>query len=406
MTPPEFEEKLNTKERPIRRPKVLFLASEDRFFWGHPLPVARAALRSGYEVVVATGIYSNGQQILDEGFRLIPLRLKRSSYSPLNELLALRQLRKIYAEERPDIVHHLSLKSVLYGSIAATVAKEIRAVNAVTGLGYLVASSSWKARLMRPLLWSVGRRVLDNPNQRVLVENQEDGQLVISSLKVSRERVIVTRGAGVDVDIFQPAPEPDGVPVVILASRMLWIKGIAEFFEAARLLHARGVMARLVLVGDTDSSNPACIPGQQLLDWQASGEVEWWRNREDMPQVYKAANLVCLPSHGGEGIPKVLMEAAASGRALVSTDVPGCRDIVRNGVNGIVVQPRNPDALAAAIERLLKDSRTRSEMARQSRQLAVNEFAQHEVVRQTLALYDHLLGSAEPRVSVAPVASA
>jgi glycosyltransferase involved in cell wall biosynthesis len=383
------------KSAPVRTClKVLFLAPEDRFFWGHSLPVARAALRAGYEVLVAAGIHSYAQQILAEGFQFIPLRLKRNSYLPWHELSTLRELKRIYSDERPDIVHHLSLKAVLYGSIAASAFKDIRTVNAVTGLGFLVASPSWKARLIRPLVWSACRHYLDNPNQRVLVENQEDGQMIVSSLGVDRERVIVTRGAGVDVEAFRPGPEPTGTPVVLLASRMLWIKGVEEFFEAARLLHARGVNARFALVGDTDSSNPACIPRRQLLDWHASGEVEWWGNRPDMQQVLREASLVCLPSHGGEGIPKVLMEAAACGRPLVATDVPGCRDIVRHGVNGMVVPPRHPQALSSAIEELLKNSSARQQMALRSRELAANEFAQHAVVQQTLALYSELLNSA------------
>jgi glycosyltransferase involved in cell wall biosynthesis len=385
------------------RPKVLFLASEDRFFWGHPLPVARAALRNGYEVVVATVSHSYSQQIHDEGFRQIPLRFKRNSSSPLDELMALRQLRKIYSEEQPDIVHHLSLKSVLYGSIAARVGREIRAINAVTGLGYLAASSSWKARILGPVIWSVCRFFLTSPNQRVLVENFEDGEFVAEKLKVSRERIIVTRGAGVDVNIFQPSPEPTGIPVVLFASRMLWIKGVAEFCEAARLLHARGIKARFVLAGDTDSANPASIPRQKLLDWQASGDVEWWGNRADMPQVYQAVNLVCLPSHGGEGIPKVLMEAAACGRALVTTNVPGCRDVVQDGLNGIVVPRRSPEGLAGAIEQLLADSRMRMQMGKQSRELAVRDFSQEAVVRHVLALYDELLHSGEAQAAVASV---
>ncbi|HMF89066.1 MAG TPA: glycosyltransferase family 4 protein [Candidatus Angelobacter sp.] len=373
------------------RPKALFLASEDRFFWGHPLPVARAALRDGYEVIVATGVHSYAEQIRNEGFRLIPLQFSRRSHSPGREFRAIRELRHIYRSEEPDIVHHLSLKSVLYGSIAAKGNGDPQMVNAVTGLGYLVASSSWKARLLRPLIWKVLQFFLRRPNQRILVENQEDKQLLVTKVKVPPEKVIVTRGAGVDIDAFYPSALLEGLPVVLLASRMLWIKGIMEFVEAARLLRAKGIMARFVLAGDTDPSNPTCVPRQKLLEWQDSGEVEWWGHQEVMVDVYRQASLVCLPSWGGEGIPKVLMEAAASGLALITTDVPGCRDIVQDGINGIVVPPRDRAALAGAIEELLKDPVLRLSMGRRSREIATREFSQTAVVRQILELYKELL---------------
>jgi glycosyltransferase involved in cell wall biosynthesis len=187
---------------------------------------------------------------------------------------------------------------------------------------------------------------------------------------------------------------------------MLWMKGVGDFVEAAKLAGARGIKARFVLAGDTDPSNPLCIPRQQLLGWQASGIIEWWGHRDQMQEVFEQAAVVCLPSHGGEGTPQVLMEAAASGRALVTTDVPGCRDVVQNGVNGFVVQPRNPGALAAAIEKLLSDPGMRIQMASQSRELALREFAEEAVVRQSLALYDDLIGSAGLRVASAPVPDA
>ncbi len=379
-----------------RRPRLLFVFADDRFFWSHRLPVARAALRSGYEVVVATGVYSFAQQIQDEGFRLIPLKLIRKSGSPLNELRAIRQLRRIYGLERPDIVHHVAIKPVLYGSIASIGLNGMCAVNALTGLGYLVASSSRKAALLRSLVWKAFRALLNRSNERVLVENQDDRQLLVTHIGISPEKVVVTRGSGVDIEVFQPAPEPAGIPVVALAARMLWIKGVGEFVAAARLLQVKGLGARFVLAGDADPNNPSSVPRQQLLDWQNSGAVEWWGHQQDMPRLFRQTNLVCLPSHGGEGVPKVLMEAAASGRAIVTTDVPGCREIVRQGVNGLVVAPGDPVSLAAAIELLVNGDTIRQQMAVRSRELAVSEFSEEAVIGQTLALYSELLNRRTP----------
>lgn len=386
------------KRPSARRPKLLFVFSDDRFFWSHRLPVARAALRNGYEVIIATGVYAHAQQIRDEGFRLICLELIRKNRSPWKEWNAIRQLKRIYRTEQPDLVHQVAIKAVLYGSIASFGLPEIPTINALTGLGYLVASPSRKAAFLRFLIWRAFRFLLNRPNKRVLVENQDDRDLLVAKLKISPERVVVTRGSGVDIDLFQPAPEPAGTPVVTLASRMLWIKGVKEFVEAAKLLQTKAVAARFILAGDTDLNNPSCVPRQQLLEWQNSGIVEWWGHQQEMLQVFAQANLVCLPSHGGEGVPKVLMEAAACGRAIVTTDVPGCREIVRQGVNGFVVPPGNALALAEAIEHLLKDSTTRRQMAVRCREIAVDELSEAAVVRQTLALYSELLSPRSPSI--------
>ena len=378
-------------DQPAMSLKLLFLVTEDWYFWSHRLPIARAALRNGYEVVVATRVGACGQKIRDEGFRLIPLQLGRESYAPWNEFHAIRELLSIYRREQPDIVHHVALKPILYGSIAALRRKDIRVINALAGLGYLVASSSVRARLLSRVVWGAFRFLLGRANSRVLLQNEEDRQFAVTKLRVPEGKTTVIRGSGVDMELFQPMPEPAGVPVVLLSSRMLWNKGITEFVEAARRLRHQGLEARFVLAGDTDASSPSGIPRRQLEDWQASGAVEWWGHRNDMIATLKQASLVCLPSHGGEGVPKALIEAAASGRAIVTTDVPGCRDIVRQGINGILVAPKDPVGLAHAIEELLKDPARRQEMGRRGREIAVSEFSEETVVEQTLALYREVL---------------
>jgi glycosyltransferase involved in cell wall biosynthesis len=375
------------------RPKLLLLITEDWFLWSHRLPIARAALRAGYEVIIATRVNGDTRKIRDEGFRLIPLHLARESYAPLNELRAIRELRQIYKTEQPDIVHHVALKPVLYGSMAALMRKDTRVINALTGLGYLATSSSLKVQLLGLPIWSALRFLLNRPNNQVLLQNQDDKQLLVARLKVPPEKITVIRGSGVDTNLFQPAPEPAGIPIVLFASRMLWIKGIAEFVEAAQLLRSKGITARFVLAGDSDPNSPSAIPRQQLLAWQASGAVEWWGHQQEMSEIFKQVNVVCLPSQGREGMPKVLIEAAASGRAIVTTDVPGCRDIVRQGVNGILVPPRDATTLAKALEELLENPSLRQQMARRGREIAANEFSQEVVVRETLALYKELLKS-------------
>lgn len=372
------------------RRKILFLESEDRFFWSHSLPMARAALQLGHEVVVATHVDGYGQQIQDEGFRLIPIHLHRKIASPLAECRVIRQLRQIYRHEKPDLVHHFALKSVLYGSVARLGKRDLPAINALTGLGYLVASSSWKARALRRPVWQALRFFLNRPGQRVVVENEDDYRVVISQLEVVPRNISIIPACGVDIDHYQPSPEPEGASVVLLASRMLRIKGVEEFVEAANVLRSKGIYSRFVLAGCCDPSNPSHIPRERLLQWDHSGVVEWLDHQSDMRGLLRRSSIVCLPSHGGEGMPKVLMEAAASARAIVTTNVPGCREIVRDAVNGLVVSPGDVVGLASALERLIMNRRLRAEMAAMGRRIATEEFSQQAAVHKIMGLYGEL----------------
>jgi glycosyltransferase involved in cell wall biosynthesis len=386
------------------RPKILFVVAEDWYFWSHRRPIAAAALQNGYDVYVATRVGDCGEKIIGAGFRLIPLRLNRSSYSLFHELRTVRQLRSIYRQVKPDIVHHIALKPILYGSMAALGDRRMQVINAFAGLGYLVSSTSFKARALKQVLWKIFRFLLNRPNSFLLLQNREDRDLLVADVGVLPEKTTIIRGSGVDIHEFQATAELPGVPIVLLSSRMLWIKGISDFVDAAKLLRARGVNARFVLAGDTDLGSPGAIPREKLQEWQNAGSVEWWGHQQSMPQMLQQATLVCLPSHGGEGVPKALIEAAASERAIVATDVPGCRDIVRHGINGLLVATKNPAALADAIATLLNDASLRAEMGRRGRKIAVNEFSEEKVIQQTLALYRKLLGGgAAPMNADSPV---
>jgi glycosyltransferase involved in cell wall biosynthesis len=375
------------------RPKILFVVAEDWYFWSHRRPIAAAALQNGYDVFVATRVGNCGEKIVEAGFRLIPLRLNRSSYSLFHELRTVSELRRIYRREKPDVVHHIALKPILYGSMAALGNGRMQVINAFAGLGYLVSSPSFKARMLKRVLWKMFRFLLNRPNSFLLLQNSEDRDLLVAEVGMRPEKTAIIRGSGVDVNEFQTAAEAPGTPIILLSSRMLWIKGISDFVEAAKLLRARGVHARFVLAGDTDSGSPGAIPREKLQEWQKAGPVEWWGHQQSMPRMLQQAAIVCLPSHGGEGVPKALIEAAASERAIVATDVPGCRDIVRHGINGFLVPPKSPAVLADAIAQLLNDAPLRAEMGRRGRGIVVNEFSEEKVVQETLALYRQLLST-------------
>jgi glycosyltransferase involved in cell wall biosynthesis len=231
------------------------------------------------------------------------------------------------------------------------------------------------------------RLVANRPHSRLILQTDHDRR-IIETLGVKPETITVIRGAGVDLREFQPSPEPGGKPVVLLACRLLWDKGVGDFVEAARRLHERGLAARFILVGQPDPDNPRSIAARQIDAWQKEGHIEWWGHRSDMPSVFAASTLVCLPTVYGEGVPKALIEAAACARPLVATDLPGCREIVRHNDNGLIVPAHDPAALADAIESLLADRQRRMQMGQRSRAIAEAEFGIKSVVDQTLSVYE------------------
>jgi glycosyltransferase involved in cell wall biosynthesis len=379
------------------RGKLLYVITEDWYFCSHVIDRARAAQAQGYEVAVVTRVTNHGENIRAAGLRLIPFPWNRGGLNPLRESATVRALTRLYHAEKPDIVHHIALKPILYGSFAAGRAGVPMVVNSANGLGYTFTSGGWRARLLRPVMMLAFRWLMNPRNSRVLFQNPDDLARMVGA-KVVRERdAVLIRGAGVDTERFTPRPEPaDGPPLVILVSRMLWDKGIADFVAAAADLRRRGVRARFALVGDTDRQNPNGIPEETCRRWHEAHDVEWWGRREDIPDIIAAAAIVCLPSYG-EGLPKVLLEAASSGRPIVATEIPGCREIVRHGENGVLVPARDPRALADAIEKLLANPSLRRQMGERGRQMVLECFSNEHIIAQTLAVYESLLDARSKR---------
>lgn len=371
--------------------KLLFLQTEDWTFWSHRMPLARAAKAAGYEVVIAVRAEAHCERIRAEGFRVIGLDWRRNSVNPVRELFMLLSIIRLYAREKPDIVHQVTAKPIFYGTIAARLTGVRAIVNTLTGLGSMFSSNTWKARLVRPGMRAGFKAALSARNSRTIFQNRDDLALFVSGGLVDAEKTVLIRGSGVDIGKFDQKPEPDGVPLVILPARMIWEKGVREFVEAARLSTAGGVRARFALLGDRDAENPAAIPSAQLARWKKEGPVEWWGNRTDMPDVISRAHIVCLPSYYGEGLPKALLEGAACGRALVAADVPGSREIVRHEDTGLLVPPRNAAALAAALRRLIEDKPLRERLGSRARQMVSREFSEEKVVGLTLDVYRELL---------------
>lgn len=386
------------------KPKILFLVTEDWYFCLHWIALARAARDSGMEVLAATRVHNHGESIENEGITLFPIRLRRRSLSPLQEFQTLLELIRLYRRERPDVVHHIALKPIVYGSIAARLARVPATVNAFAGLGSTFIAHDWLTRILRTFLEQVLRWVLAMPASCVIVQNEDDRLSLVQAHIAPASRIVVIRGVGVETARFSPQPEPEGLPVVMLPSRMLWDKGIGEFVEAIRLLKSRGLNLRGVLAGMVDTENPAHIPEAQLLAWQSQGLVEWWGHQDSMPQVIASAHVIVLPSYR-EGLPQVLVEAASCARPIIATDVPGCREVVRDGINGLLVPAQDAHALAHAIARLVRDSNLRTQMGQCGREIAEREFSVGKVVAANLAVYRELLEQAGYSPPVLDVAS-
>jgi glycosyltransferase involved in cell wall biosynthesis len=370
------------------RPKLLYVVTEDWSFTLHRLPMARAARDAGYEVHVATRVVDRRPQIESEGFILHAITLKRGSLNPLAMLRTVRDLRRIYRSIRPDIVHHVALAPAVLGSLAS-LGLSLQKVDALTGLGFIFTSATPRARLLRPFVQRLLTFLLSRPGTTVLVQNPDDRDAA-KQLGVRGEHIALIPGSGVDIDLLLPLPEPELPFTVGFVGRLLYDKGVQILVEAHRLLTERGQPFRLLLAGTPDASNPASIPQSILDQWRQTEGIVLLGQVADISTVWAKAHIAALPSRR-EGLPKTLLEAAACGRAMVATDVPGCREIVRDGLTGVLVPAESPEALARAIERLMDDPQLRQRYGLAARQAAVEEFSSERVGRDIVALYERVL---------------
>ncbi len=370
--------------------KLLFVVNVDWFFLSHRLPIALKAQQAGFEVHIATGITEKLNVLESYGLKVHPLVLVRGGLGMLNAVITIFELLRIFKAVQPDVVHLVTIKPVLLGGLVARRLRVPALVSAVSGLGYVFTA---KGRLARLRQWMVGLMyswALGHHNQSVIFQNPDDLDTLVAASGLSTTKAQMIRGSGVDLNIYQVTPEASGVPVVLFPARFLVDKGILEFVQAATLLRSKGISARFVLVGMVDLANPTSIAQNQLDHWLADGVVENWGYRTDMPDVIASATLVVMPSYR-EGLPKVLLEAAASGRAVVTTDVPGCRDAIEPGRTGLLVPVRNAEILAVAIEQLLLNQEQRKAMGLAGRELAEREFDVNAVVDKHLAIYRRLM---------------
>ena len=371
--------------------KLIIVVNELWFFLSHRLPIALAARDAGYEVHVASrsGTSSEIKQLNQESLQFHPISFRRSSTGLWQELKTLNELHRLYKEIQPDIVHHVTIKPVLYGTLVARWVGGIQILNAISGLGYLFIAQGWKSSIRKKILLWGYRAILNSKKVWILFQNPDDQALFAQHKIIHPQHASIIKGSGVDLQQFTFSAIPKGKIKIILVARMLWDKGVGEFVKAATVLKQQGVDADFLLVGSVDLGNPKSISIEQLEQWSKSGVVKWLGERADIPQLVAKSHIAVLPSYR-EGLPKSLIEAAAVGRPIVTTNVPGCREVVKEGENGFLVPARDAKKLAAAIKKLTNNPKLLITMGKKSRLMAEQEFSIQKVISKTLALYSKI----------------
>jgi glycosyltransferase involved in cell wall biosynthesis len=369
-------------------PRLLYVVTEDWFFLSHRLPMARAAQAAGFEVHVATNVADGAAAIAREGFVLHPVHFRRGRVSPFGMLATIAALRRVHREIAPDLVHHVALQPTILGSLAA-LGLPVARLNAITGLGYAFTSDSARARVVRAVIGTLLRRLLNRDRSIALVQNPDDREL-LAGLGIASERIVLVPGSGVDVARLTPVPEPAGPVTTAFVGRLLDDKGIRTLVAAHRMLRQKDLAVELLIAGTPDPANPASVSQAEAAAWGHEPGITWLGHVDDIATVWARAHIAVLPSRR-EGLPKSLLEAAACGRPMIATDVPGCREVAIANQTGLLVAPDDADALAAAIDTLARAPELRARFGRAARRLAEERFAADAIGRAVLQLYMGLL---------------
>jgi len=373
--------------------KIVLFANTDWYLYNFRRSLALAVQAAGHEVLLVSPPGEYGARFRELGLRWEPLpAMDRRSLNPLREMRALAELIALFRREQPALVHDFTIKCAVYGSLAAMLAGVPARINAVAGLGYVFASNDRRAHLLRPLVRTLMRFALRGWRSRLILQNHDDARMFLDHRLIEDARVRVIPGSGVDCNRFVPRARPcNDPPRVLLAARLLWEKGVKEYVQASRTLRAQGRRVRFLLAGASDPGNPAAVPEATVRGWVDDGLVEWIGHVDDMPALFASTDIVVLPSYYREGLPKSLIEAAACATPLITTDMPGCRDVVTDGVDGLIVPPRDAEALCAAIVRLLDAPERARKLGLAARAKALAKFDERIVIRRTLEAYDEVL---------------
>jgi len=359
---------------------IMIAATEDGAFCQHRLPMARALLRAGYRVVVVANVDKHRQRIEDEGFELIHWPLNRGSRNPFVEFRTLAALFFIYRRLSPDLLFSVGVKPNVYGSICRWLLHGTRHISLFAGLGTVFVAQTPDLKALRWFLIRVMRRFLTNDHAWVVAQNSDDQATLRDQGIGLPDRVVIVPGSGIDMSDFPPAPEPDDRDGVCftMVTRMLWYKGVGEALAMAKKLHELGANVRIELVGDPDDKNPGAVSRSLLEENAAKGYIEWLGHRSDIAEIWRQSHVALLPSYG-EGMSKTLLEAASTGRPLIAFDVPGCRDLIQNDVNGILVPFQDVDGLVDAVCRLAESRELRERMGQEARKIVAERFSAERI---------------------------
>jgi len=375
-----------------RKNVVIYIANTSWYLYNFRLSLMIKMIEKGWKVLAVAPEEEYKQQIEDAGivFRNIPQ--SRKVVSPLADFLFSFRLFNLYLKEKPTLVHLFTIKPAVYGSISASFGRVKGIVISVTGLGYMFMTNGLQANLLRLIVNSLYKISFLGNNKCVIFQNPDDKVAFISGKLLKSENAFLIRSSGVDIKRFIPAEKPKGEPVILMSARMLWAKGVGDLVSAARLLRDWRVPGKVILAGSSDSGNPTAIPEEQLNKWNSEGVVLWIGYQKDIQKTYSSALIGVLPTYYPEGVPKSLIEAAACGLPLVATDMPGCREVVRDGENGFLVPVKDPKALAIAIKNLIENEELRLKMGKRSREIVETEFLQDKIISETISIYERVLG--------------
>ena len=371
-------------------PRVLYVITEDWFFHSHFLDRAKYIAASGGTVGVATRFSIHEEELRNLGFELFPVNFSRRGLNPITDFLTALKIRKIVRRFKPDIAHNVALKPVVTGTFGELLGRQGVVINALVGMGYIFTSTDTRASVVKPFLSRILKSLLRSKPVHVVIENPDDLNSLVDDGFVRQSQISLIRGAGVDLNAFPSHPEVVGPVVVTLVSRILRDKGVLEFIDAASQLQTRVPEVIFQIVGEPDLGNPSAIPQSDIDSWVSLPNVSYLGRRSDIADILKGSHIVCLPSYR-EGLPKSLLEALSCGRPIITTDVPGCREVCNDGVNGLLIPARDSSALSHAIEKLALNQDLRQAMGRAGRVRAESEFSNEIVCAQTLDLYRRLM---------------
>ena len=370
--------------------KIIYIVNVDWFFISHRLPIALEALNQSHEVHIFAKDTGKMDYLKSVGLKVHPLNLERGSVNPFQSLKLLLDLKEKITSIQPDVVHLVTIKPVLIGGLASILAKVPSIVYAISGLGFIFTNPMLKAKILRLGVIPLYRLALSAKNKTVIVQNLDDLRILRQYVTIPESQAVLIPGSGVNLKQFDFQPLPLKNKIVLMACRLLADKGVYEFHKCARILKEKYPDIRFVLVGDIDLDNPASLTEQELNEWVRKGDLEWWGHKSNMSEVLSQATIVVLPSYR-EGMPKVLLEAQALGRPIVTTDVPGCREAIKNGKTGFLAKVKDEQSLASTIEKLISNDELCLEFSRNARVLAEQKFDIEQVVKTHMNIYEHLV---------------